>query len=85
MKVALGTILPNDSTEKFLLSVSLSFGSVSVEALVPNGRMPQCRNIAVEHSHLRVGFLGPLNQEAGERVAVLARVLDSVYKREIGL
>lgn len=36
-KVVLGTILRNYSTEKFLLCIPLSFGSVNLEALNPNG------------------------------------------------
>ena len=77
--MALGTVLPNHSTEKFPLSIPLSFGSVSLEALSTNGRMPQCRSIAIEHSHLHVGLLRLLNQEAEKRVTVLAQVLDIVY------
>lgn len=77
--MALGTILPNYSTEKFPLSIPLSFGSVKLEALSPNGRMPQCRNIAMEHSYLHVGLLRPLNQEEEKRVTVLAQELDKVF------
>lgn len=81
MKEALGTISLNNSIEKVLLPEPSAFGSVSLEALHPNGRMPQSGIIAMEQCHLHVGLLMPLNKEAEKRAVVVAQVLDIDYKR----